>query len=65
MEKFAAEEGIRMVNAFEAFRRASRKKRLYFDRDMHWTAEGHRVMANELAVCLAPLVDQVLKSAHP
>lgn len=65
VEKFAAEEGIRMVNAFEAFRRASRKKRLYFDRDMHWTAEGHRVMANELAVCLAPLVDQVLKSAHP
>lgn len=47
----AAEYGIDLVDAFAAFRERA-GERLYFDRDLHWTPAGHRLMAEVLGEAL-------------
>ena len=48
MESFAAEEGIPVLNTYTAFREYYGEERLYHMQDMHWTAAGHRLMAQQL-----------------
>jgi lysophospholipase L1-like esterase len=48
MESFAAEEGIPVLNTYTAFREYRSEERLYHMQDMHWTAAGHRLMAQQL-----------------
>jgi hypothetical protein len=43
-EKF----GITLVNLFPLFRTYKSNSQLYFDYDMHWTVEGHKVIAKGL-----------------
>jgi lysophospholipase L1-like esterase len=44
----AKERGIELINLFSAFRSYKGMKPLYFKQDMHWTPEGHKVMAQAL-----------------
>lgn len=48
MESFAAAEDIPVLNAYSAFREHRGEERLYHMQDMHWTAAGHRLMAQQL-----------------
>ena len=48
VESFAAAEGIPVLNTYTAFREYRGEERLYHMRDMHWTAAGHRLMAQQL-----------------
>jgi hypothetical protein len=42
------QRGIELVNLFPAFRAYKGGAPLYFKYDMHWTAEGHKVVASAL-----------------
>jgi hypothetical protein len=46
--RLSKESGIEVVNLFPAFRSYDHDKPLYFNHDMHWTTEGHKVVASEL-----------------
>lgn len=45
---YARDRKIQLVNVFPAFRSYQGQKPLYFKYDMHWTPEGHKVMASAL-----------------
>jgi sugar phosphate isomerase/epimerase len=45
---FAANDGIRVLNTFPAFRAYDGDAPLYYERDMHWTPTGQRLLADEL-----------------
>lgn len=48
LTRFAAAEGIVLLDLFPAFRAYDGPEKLYYDTDMHWTRTGHEVMASEL-----------------
>ena len=45
INRLSAESGIKLINLFPTFRAYKSGKPLYFKYDMHWTTEGHKVMA--------------------
>lgn len=45
---YARDRKVELVNVFPAFRSYKGQKPLYFKYDMHWTPEGHKVMASAL-----------------
>ena len=49
IKSFALKNGISFINAFPSFRAYSGDGPLYFQDDIHWTPEGHRVMAETIA----------------
>jgi lysophospholipase L1-like esterase len=49
LESFARKNGISFINAFPDFRSYSGDGPLYFQYDIHWTPEGHKVMAETIA----------------
>lgn len=48
LRDFAAAERIDFVDTLPDFRAYRGERPLYFDNDMHWTPQGHRVMADAL-----------------
>jgi hypothetical protein len=48
VRRLSAENGITLLDTFDAFRRRLGEEPLYFRQDPHWTAKGHRVMAESL-----------------
>jgi hypothetical protein len=50
---FTETEGIRVLNTFPAFRAYDGEAPLYYERDMHWTPAGQRLLADELERTLA------------
>lgn len=44
----AEDNDIEIINLFPLFRKHDEGKSLYFNYDMHWTTEGHKVMAHGL-----------------
>ena len=48
IRQFARQQGIDLVDAFDAFRAYDGEAPLYFANDLHWTREGHRLMAGVL-----------------
>lgn len=53
----AGRAGVPVLDLLPAFRReAASGRRLYFARDLHWTADGQELAAREVARELAPLV---------
>jgi hypothetical protein len=48
IEDFAAVNKVEVLNVFPAFRGHNGGPALYFSYDMHWTPEGHKLMAKEL-----------------
>jgi hypothetical protein len=48
IEDFAAANKLELLNVFPAFRQYNGAVPLYFNYDMHWTPQGHRLMAREL-----------------
>ena len=49
MRSFAGRLGIPFLDLFPAFRSYAGEKRLYHDVDLHWTPEGHALVAAQLA----------------
>lgn len=49
VQEFATNNNIQVLNLFPPFRSYNGKHALYFSYDMHWTPEGHKLMANGLA----------------
>lgn len=47
LEAFTTAEGIDFLNLFPAFRSYRGDELLYYEKDMHWTAAGHALMARE------------------
>ena len=45
----SADSSIDLINLFSHFRSYQGNEPLYFNYDMHWTTEGHKVMASGLA----------------
>lgn len=45
---YARDRNVEFLNVFPAFRSYQGQKPLYFKYDMHWTPEGHKVMASAL-----------------
>ncbi len=45
---FAQTSGIRVLNTFPAFRAYDGDSPLYYERDLHWTPAGQRLLADEL-----------------
>jgi len=48
IRQLSVESGIELVNLFPIFRAHKSESQLYFDYDMHWTTEGHKVMKEGL-----------------
>jgi hypothetical protein len=44
--------GIATLNLFPVFRNYAGGERLYFNKDMHWTKEGHALAAQSIATFL-------------
>lgn len=55
-KKIAEALGVQFVDMLNPLRQAGRG--LYFRRDGHWTARGHRVAANTLEPCLHRLLEE-------
>jgi len=48
VKQLASRNGIELVSVFKNFRNYKSDNPLYFKYDMHWTTEGHQVMAKAL-----------------
>jgi GDSL-like Lipase/Acylhydrolase family len=48
LRRFAESEGVPFLDLFPAFRRYSAGEKLFWDVDMHWTASGHALAAEQL-----------------
>jgi lysophospholipase L1-like esterase len=48
LSRFAAANDIELLDVFPAFRAYTGAEPLYFKHDAHWTAQGHRLMAEQL-----------------
>ncbi len=48
LRQFARENDIELLDVFPAFRAYTGSDLLYFKHDAHWTAQGHKLMAEQL-----------------
>ncbi len=48
IQNFAKVNSIELLNSFPGFRSYKGTEPLYFSYDMHWTPEGHKLMAREI-----------------
>ena len=66
IEDLAAAQKIELLNVFPAFRMYRGAKPLYFHYDMHWTPQGHELMAGEIEKFLiAKYVKMKLEAKRP
>jgi hypothetical protein len=61
LQAFARGHSMEVLNVFPRFRSYKGTAPLYFKHDMHWTAEGHRLMAEELGEYLVQRYSPVSK----